>query len=81
MLNSYSSADKVLLAVDCIIFGFDEVDGLKILLIKRDFEPERGKWSLMGGFLKKEEVLDDAAIRVLNTYTGLQDIYMEQLYT
>jgi ADP-ribose pyrophosphatase YjhB (NUDIX family) len=50
-------------------------------LIKRDFAPEKGKWSLMGGFLKKEEVLDAAAIRVLNTYTGFNDIYMEQLYT
>lgn len=79
MLNSYSSADKVLLAVDCIIFGFDN-EGLKILLIKRDFEPERGKWSLIGGFLKRDEVLDNAAIRILHTYTGLHDIYMEQLY-
>ncbi|PWB21938.1 NUDIX hydrolase [Flavobacterium sp. HTF] len=79
MLNSYSSADKALLAVDCIIFGFDS-EGLKILLIKRDFEPEKGKWSLMGGFLKRDEVLDEAAIRVLNTYTGLNDIYMEQLH-
>jgi 8-oxo-dGTP diphosphatase len=79
MLNSYSTADKVLLAVDCIIFGFDS-EGLKILLIKRDFEPEKGKLSLIGGFLKKEEVLNSAAIRILNSYTGLQDIYMEQLY-
>ncbi|OXG09240.1 ADP-ribose pyrophosphatase YjhB (NUDIX family) [Flavobacterium araucananum] len=79
MLNSYSSADKVLLAVDCIIFGFDN-DGLKILLIKRDFEPEKGKWSLIGGFLQRDEVLDDAATRILNTYTGLNDIYMEQLH-
>ncbi|MEL1242214.1 NUDIX hydrolase [Flavobacterium flavipallidum] len=79
MLNSYSSEDKVLLSVDCIIFGFDN-EGLKILLIKRDFEPERGKWSLMGGFLKKEESLNNAATRVLNHYTGLQNVYMEQLY-
>ena len=80
MLNSYSSVDKVLLAVDCIIFGFD-AGQLKILLIKRDFEPERGKWSLIGGFLKKEESLDDAAIRILISCTGLHDIYMEQLYS
>lgn len=80
MSNNYSSVDKVVLAVDCVIFGFDN-EGLKILLIKRDFEPEKGKWSLIGGFLKKEEVLDTAAIRILNRYTGLQDIYMEQLYT
>src|SRR5690606_7088792 len=80
MLNSYSTEDKVLLAVDCIIFGFDN-ENLKILLIKRDLEPEKGKWSLIGGFLKKEETLDSAATRVLNHLTGFNDIYMEQLYT
>lgn len=78
-LNSYNKEDKVLLAVDCIIFGFDG-ENLKILLIKRDFEPEKGKWSLIGGFLKKEENIDKAALRVLHYLTGLHDIYMEQLY-
>ncbi|XMO86773.1 NUDIX domain-containing protein [Algibacter sp. AS12] len=80
MLNNYSKEDKVLLAVDCIIFGFDG-DDLKILLVKRNFEPEKGKWSLIGGFLKKEENLDKAAIRILNHLTGLDNIYMEQLYS
>lgn len=79
MLNSYSKEDKVLLAVDCIIFGFDKEE-LKILLIKRDFEPEKGKWSLMGGFLQRAETLDDAANRILQTLTGINNIYMEQLY-
>ncbi len=78
-LNTYSSEDKALLAVDCIIFGFDKGD-LKILLIKRTFEPGLGEWSLIGGFLKKEENLDQAASRVLHHLTGLRDIYMEQLY-
>ena len=79
-LNYYDKEDQVLLAVDCIIFGFDK-ENLKILLIKRNFEPEKGKWSLIGGFLKKNENLDQAAVRVLHTLTGLTDIYMEQLYT
>ena len=79
MLTSYSKEDKVVPAVDCIIFGFDNED-LKILLIKRDFEPERGKWSLMGGFVKKNETFDEAANRVLYKLTGFHDIYMEQLY-
>ncbi|MDG3581709.1 NUDIX hydrolase [Galbibacter pacificus] len=79
MLNSYSKEDKVLLAVDCIIFGFDNEE-LKILLIKRDFKPEKGKWSLMGGFLKQNETLDDSANRILHTLTGINNIYMEQLY-
>lgn len=79
-LSSYSTEDKVLLAVDCIIFGFDGKN-LKILLIKRNFEPELGKWSLIGGFLKKEENLDQAAIRILHHLTGLDNIFMEQFYT
>jgi len=79
-LNNYRKEDKILLAVDCIIFGFDNED-LKILLIKRDFEPEKGKWSLMGGFLKKEETLDEAAQRVLGNLTGFKEVYLEQLRT
>lgn len=80
MLQKYSSNDKVLLAVDCIIFGFDQ-ERLKILLIKRDFEPEKGKWSLMGGFLRKDENLDQAANRILLKLTGINNVYMEQLYS
>ena len=79
VLSDYNEEDKVLLAVDCIIFGFDE-EGLKILLIKREFEPEKGSWSLIGGFQKKDENLDQAAIRILHHLTGLHDIYMDQLY-
>jgi len=78
-LNNYSQEDKVLLALDCIIFGFDK-EGLKILLIKRNFHPEKGKWSLIGGFLKKEEVLNQAASRILKRLTGLEKVFMEQLF-
>jgi ADP-ribose pyrophosphatase YjhB (NUDIX family) len=65
--------------LDCIIFGFDK-DGLKVLLIKRNFEPEKGKWSLIGGFLKKEEILNQAASRILKRLTGLEKVFMEQLF-
>lgn len=80
MSYQYKDEDKVLLAVDCIIFGFDEED-LKLLIIKRGFEPEKGKWSLVGGFLSRSETLEDAATRILNLYTGLDNIYMEQVAT
>lgn len=77
--TKYINTDKVLLAVDCIIFGFDE-ESLKILLVKRQLEPEKGHWSLIGGFMRENENLDQAANRVLHSLTGLHDIYMEQLY-
>lgn len=79
MIHNYDSEDKALVAVDCIIFGFDQEE-LKILLIKRDFEPKKGKWSLMGGFLKRSESLDQAADRILQYLTGIDEVYLEQLY-
>lgn len=79
-LSSYRSHQKILVAVDCIIFGFDGAR-LKALLIKRGFEPERGKWSLMGGFVGKNENSDEAATRILYQLTGMNNIYMEQLHT
>ena len=78
-ISNYKNHDRILLAVDCIIFGFDGKQ-LKALCIKRGFEPEKGKWSLMGGFVSENENVDDAATRILNQLTGLTDIYMEQLY-
>jgi 8-oxo-dGTP diphosphatase len=79
-INSYKNHQKILVAVDCIIFGFDG-SSMKALLIKRGFAPEKGKWSLMGGFVGKNENADEAAARVLRQLTGLDDVYMEQLYT
>ena len=75
----YSRQRRMLVAVDCIIFGFDGQE-LKLLVIKRSFEPEKGRWSLMGGFVQPEESSENAAFRVLKQLTGLEDVYMEQLY-
>jgi len=78
-MNGYKNTDKLLAAVDCIIFGFDGT-ALKLLLIQRGFEPEIGKWSLIGGFISAEETGEQAAIRVLKKSTGLEGVYLEQLY-
>jgi ADP-ribose pyrophosphatase YjhB (NUDIX family) len=79
MNSFYRDEDRHLVALDCIIFGFGD-DELKLLLLKRKFEPAKGQWSLMGGFLNANESLDDAARRVLQNLTGLKNIFMEQLY-
>lgn len=78
MIN-YTTETKMLLAVDCIIFGFDG-ENLKILLIKRGLEPEKGRWSLMGGFIQADESLDEAANKILLQLTGLDGVYLEQLH-
>jgi len=80
MIQAYNGVDRLYVAIDCIIFGFDG-EQLKLLLIKRNFEPEKGRWSLMGGFVKQHENLQDGARRILNDLTGLENVYMEQLET
>ncbi|MBE9598502.1 NUDIX domain-containing protein [Pedobacter sp. MC2016-24] len=77
-MTKYTKQSRFLIAVDCIIFGFDG-EHIKILLIKRALEPEKDKWSLMGGFVKPEESLDGAANRVLSQLTGLEGVYLEQI--
>ena len=80
MLELYKQQTRCLVALDSIIFGFDGEE-MKLLLVKRGIEPDRDTWSLMGGWLKPDESLDEAASRILFELTGLNDIYLEQLYT
>ncbi len=68
------------LAVDCVVFGLDEED-LKILLIQRAIPPFEGRWALPGGFVQIDETLEEAALRELREETGMQDLFLEQLYT
>lgn len=77
LMGEYSGQARILVAVDCIIFGFDGTR-VKLLLVKRGLEPEKGKSSLMGGFIKSSESPDDAANRVLEERTGLKNVYMDQ---
>ncbi len=80
-MDFYQQEHKTLVAVDSIIFGFNENDyELKLLLLKRNFEPAKGEWSLMGGFVTPDESLDEAAQRIVQKLTGLENVYMEQLY-
>jgi 8-oxo-dGTP diphosphatase len=79
ILRYYSEGAKELIAADCIIFGFDN-DELKLLIVKRPIVPEEGKWSLIGSFIKNGESIDNAAKRILLELTGINDVYMSQLY-
>lgn len=66
--------------VDCVVFGLDEND-LKVLLIQRDQAPFAGRWALPGGFVEIDESLDVAALRELREETGVDKVFLEQLYT
>ena len=78
-MKHYARQTRMLVAIDSIIFGFDGQE-LKLLLIKRGFEPQKNKWSLMGGFVQANETFEQAGNRILKQLTGLKDVYMEQLH-
>ncbi|MDN5287223.1 MAG: hypothetical protein JWR38_3497 [Mucilaginibacter sp.] len=78
-MQEYTGETRILAATDCIIFGFDGFN-IKLLLVQRGLEPEKNKWSLMGGFIKPSESPDDAANRILELRTGLKNVYMEQFH-
>lgn len=75
--------EKPAVTVDMLIFTVNpERDyALELLLIERGGHPFLGKWAIPGGFVEMGESLEEAAARELKEETGLQDIYMEQLFT
>lgn len=80
LTTCYTHTDRFLVSVDCIVVGFHEKD-LKILTFKRVLEPGKGEPSLLGGFVKSDEGITNAAQRVLTKLTGIRDLYMEQVGT
>jgi 8-oxo-dGTP diphosphatase len=66
--------------VDCVVFGLDDA-ALEVLLIQRDRPPFEGRWALPGGFVDVGETVEQAARRELREETGLEQVFLEQLYT
>lgn len=62
------------ISLDCVIFGFHEAS-LKVLLLKMKGE---NTWSLPGGYVGKQEDLEEAANRILEERTGATNIYLQQ---
>lgn len=65
------------ISVDCIIFGYEKGE-LNVLLLKWKIAET---WALPGGFVRHDEPLDEAALRVLEERTGLTHIYLKQFQT
>ncbi|WP_294379195.1 NUDIX domain-containing protein [uncultured Clostridium sp.] len=76
---------------DVLIFTTDDMveensrkvprKGLQILLVKRNDYPFKDKWAIPGGFVRMDESLEEGAIRRLREETGIDNVYIEQLYT
>ncbi len=66
--------------IDVVMMSIRQRD-LQVLLMKRRSWPFEGMWAIPGGFVDIDESLEIAAKRELQEETGLQDVYLEQLYT
>jgi 8-oxo-dGTP diphosphatase len=77
-MELYKIHPRHYVAVDCVILGYQDEE-LKLLLYPRSFEPYKGQWSLLGGFVQDQESADEAAARILKQTTGLEEIFLEQV--
>ncbi|GAC1426945.1 MAG: NUDIX domain-containing protein [Ktedonobacteraceae bacterium] len=75
-----SKYERPSVTVDVVMMSLRQRD-LQVLLVKRRSWPYEGMWAIPGGFVNMNESLETAAKRELQEETGLQDMYLEQLYT
>lgn len=78
--RSAAPAGVMGVAVDLAIFTVQEAR-LELLLIRMKREPYTGKWALLGGRIRGDETVEQAAARELHEKAGLRGVYLEQLYT
>lgn len=62
------------ISADPVIFGFDQKE-LKVLLLKTNY---RRQWLLPGGYVRKDEDLDEAVVRILKSRTGITNAFLEE---
>jgi 8-oxo-dGTP diphosphatase len=79
-LNSDKTDQRILIAVDCIILGFDG-EQLKVLLGNEGPSSANNNWSAIGGFIQPQETSEDAAARLLYKVTNKINVHIEQLHT
>jgi ADP-ribose pyrophosphatase YjhB (NUDIX family) len=65
------------LTVDCAIFGYQDGE-LKLLLEKNKLVT---MWCLPGGYVRKDEKLDQAAARTTFERTGIENLFLKQFKT
>ncbi|PNV64016.1 ADP-ribose pyrophosphatase [Clostridium sp. chh4-2] len=92
-LRQYKPGDyeRPSVAADMVIFTVTEEEEenyrklpekeLRVLLIQRGGHPYLGCWALPGGFVRPVETTEQAARRELKEETGVDQVYLEQLYT
>lgn len=64
--------------VDNIVFAIHE-GKLKVLLVQYNSGLATSQWGLIGHWVRKDENLDAAALRVVKNTTGVENLYLDQL--
>ncbi len=77
-LTQITDQFRTAVSVDCVIFGYDD-NSLKILLSRCDMPPYEHEMSLLGDIVHPDETTDEAALRVLQSKTGFNDVFMDQV--
>ncbi|MBR5667451.1 MAG: NUDIX hydrolase [Lachnospiraceae bacterium] len=83
-LKAYRPGDyeRPSVTVDVLLLRMkDDLSCLQTLLIRRRNHPYLGCWALPGGFIEMKESAYESACRELKEETGIDGIYLEQLYT
>lgn len=65
---------------DVVIFTVVD-QTLTVMLLERSRDPFKGLWALPGGFVAIDENLRQSAERKLKEETGVEGVFLEQLYT
>jgi 8-oxo-dGTP diphosphatase len=69
-------------SIDCVVFGFDGSE-LKVLVLQRDLRDNLALGDdtlvLPGDLILDNEDLSEAAGRILKAFTGLKNIFLEQI--
>ena len=76
----FSQIDKPAVSVTLLIVTATETD-FDVLLVKRVRLPFKDMWSLPGDIIALDETLEESARRIMKEKTGMEDFYLEQLYT
>jgi 8-oxo-dGTP diphosphatase len=79
-MKPFTSYKNPALAVDLVVFGYDE-QTLSVLLLNRREDPFKDQWTLPGAFLQIEESFQQTCSRILKTKLGMDDVYLEQLFS
>jgi len=79
-MNELLKYPRPSVTIDCVVLGYD-CNTVSLLLVNRKEVPFNNMWTLPGGFLFIDETPEESARRILSTKTGLDNLYLEQLYT